>query len=246
MGFQSITVDTNGYLFHDFLNRVEPGEVDVISFSMDGATRKTNDAIRGGGCYDKCLAGIEQAKARGFSVSMIYTVSRDNIHELEMMVPLLERLRIHRFFIQVIGLRGKSAEQDKGGRYVSRSEWMNTVPPTARKIAELGIPVVYPKVYLEPGESFECAGVCADNYFIFPNGRVYRCPVCEDYSLHSLEFEENRLLETGRINEKDLFTLNIPEGCVMNKLVQPANLSYDEKGNPEYQVACCMLKEEIS
>jgi len=53
------------------------------------------------------------------------------------------------------------------------------------------------------------------------------------------------LLTTARINEGDLFGLTIPEGCVMNKLIQPGNLSYGSDGDPEYRVACCLLKEEI-
>jgi hypothetical protein len=53
------------------------------------------------------------------------------------------------------------------------------------------------------------------------------------------------LLNTTKINEDDLFELDIPEGCVMNKLIQPGNLSYNSDGKPEYRVACCMLKEEI-
>lgn len=47
MGFTSITVDTNGYLFHDILSKITPDELDYFSFSLDGATRKTNDLIRG-------------------------------------------------------------------------------------------------------------------------------------------------------------------------------------------------------
>jgi hypothetical protein len=48
-----------------------------------------------------------------------------------------------------------------------------------------------------------------------------------------------------KINETDLFHLTIPEGCVMNKIIQPHNISYDDKRLPRYQVACCMLKEEV-
>jgi hypothetical protein len=47
------------------------------------------------------------------------------------------------------------------------------------------------------------------------------------------------------INENDLFALDIPEGCVMNRLIQPGNLVYDADGVPAYRIACCMLKEEI-
>ena len=103
----------------------------------------------------------------------------------------------------------------------------------------------YPKVFLEEGEPFECAGNVADNYFIFPNGRVYRCPLCEDYPVHSLCFIEDRLAPVQGLTETNFFSLEIPEGCVMNKLIQPDNLSYDATGQPEYKIACCLLKEEV-
>ncbi len=250
LGFGSITVDTNGYLFHDILEKVHPGEVDTFSFSLDGATRATNDRIRGQGSFETCVDGIREAVARGFNASLIYTVSRANINELEKMIPLLGDLGVGRFFIQIIGLRGRSAGQEThtaadGQLQVTRNKWLETVPPVARMIAESGISVTYPKVFLDPDEKFECAGLVADNYFIFPNGRVYRCPLCEDYPIHSLAFEENQLVVAAGLNESDLFQLNIPEGCVMNKLVQPHNLIYREDGTPEYKIACCLLKEEL-
>ena len=246
LGFRSITVDTNGYLFHDILSRVSPREVDFFSFSLDGATRKTNDGIRGDGCFDACITGIQKTIAKGFAASLIYTVSRLNIHELEMMPSLLNELGIERFFIQVIGLRGKAAESStKANLQVTRAEWLKIVPPMAHKIARQGITVSFPKVYLDPEEKFECAGLVARNYFIFPNGRVYRCPLCEDLPIHSMAFKDNQLLKTAKLNESDLFALNIAEGCVMNKLIQPDNLSYTVGGVPEYKIACCLLKEEI-
>ena len=245
IGYHSITVDTNGYLFNDILSKVKPTDVDYFSFSLDGATAKTNDRIRGKGSYDTCLAGIRKAVLRGFSTSLIYTVSRANIHELDMMVQLIKNLGIERFFIQVIGLRGKSAEKGMETSQVLHSKWLETIPETAKKVAKLGITVTYPKVFLSPNELFECAGLVAENYFIFPNGRVYRCPLCEDFPIHSLKIKNNKLVETERINESDLFKLNIPEGCVMNKLIQPENLSYNKDGVPEYKIACCLLKEEV-
>ena len=248
LGFQSITIDTNGYLFHDILSKIDPQDLDYISFSLDGATRRTNDRIRGKGAHDACLAGIRKAVAGGFSTSLIYTVSRMNIHELAMMPSLLADLNINRFFIQIIGIRGKSvkAETDEARLQVSPGAWRDFIPEVAEEIARLGITVTYPRVFLAPDETFECAGLVAGNYFIFPNGRVYRCPLCEDYPIHSLVFKGNRLMRTGKINEMDLFHLNIPEGCVINRLVQPGNLTYAADGKPEYKIACCLLKEEIS
>ncbi|MGD2149467.1 MAG: radical SAM protein [Desulfobacterales bacterium] len=245
LGYNSITVDTNGYLFHDILSKVDPDMVDYFSFSLDGVTRKTNDMIRGKGCYDNCIAGIKKAILRGFTTSLIYTVSQMNFHEIDRIAPLLKNLGVDRFFIQVIGIRGKSADKSEGKLQVSRNDWLEIIPDAAQKIADLGITVTYPKVFLGPDEPFECAAKVAENYFIFPNGRVYQCPLCEDFPLHSKVFKGNLLLDTPKINESNLFDLNIPEGCVMNKLIQPGNLSYNNNGTPEYRVACCMLKEEI-
>jgi MoaA/NifB/PqqE/SkfB family radical SAM enzyme len=246
-GFNSITIDTNGFLFHDILDKVGPETVDFFSFSLDGATRKTNDAIRGQGSYDACINGIQKTVSAEFATSLIYTVSRANIDELVRMPALLSNLGVERFFIQVIGLRGKASRSGaRGALQVSRSEWLQTIPSLAQKIAALGITVSYPKVYLEPEEPFECAGRVARNYFVFPNGRVYQCPLCEDFPIHSLELKNNQLIPTAKLNESDLFELNIPEGCVMNKLIQPDNISYTVGGVPEYKIGCCLLKEEIS
>ncbi|MEJ2656757.1 MAG: radical SAM protein [Desulfobacterales bacterium] len=245
LGYSSITVDTNGYLFHDILSKVSPEDVDYFSFSLDGVNRKTNDMIRGKGSFDACIRGINRAVHKGFSTSLIYTVSAMNLHELDKIAPLLKDLKIDRFFIQVIGIRGKSAENRRNTLQVSSKDWLNIVPGAAQKIARHGITVTYPKVFLSIEELFECAGLVADNYFIFPNGRVYRCPLCEDYPLHSMMLKDNVLVDTPRINENDFFKLDIDEGCVMNKLIQPNNLSYTSNGATQYKIACCMLKEEI-
>lgn len=245
LGYRSVTVDTNGYLFNDILAKVTPQEVDYFSFSLDGATEDTNDRIRGKGSFRQCLTGIGQAVSREFKTSLIYTVSRTNIGELEKMPRLIKELGIDRFFIQVIGIRGKAADPSLEKMQTGREEWLRIVPGVARAAAAMGITTTYPKVYLSPEEPFECAGRVADNYFIFPNGRVYRCPLCEDFPVHSLVFGGDRLIPTDPINECDLFRLDIPEGCVMNKVIQSDNLSYREDGSPAYKIACCLLKEEI-
>ena len=248
LGYGSVTIDTNGYLFHDILARVTPQMVDYFSFSLDGPTAGVNDPLRGSGCFDACTRGIAAAKERGFSASLIYTVSRANIDYLDQMPPLLERLGIDRFFIQVIGVRGQwtdDAERCETLAQVDRDTWLSVVPRVAEDAAALGIPTTFPKVFLDPDEPFECAGLVADNYFIFPNGRVYRCPLCEDYPMHGMLIRDDRLAETPRINEMDLFPLSIPEGCVMNRIVQPRNLPAGS-GPPAYKIACCMLKEEIT
>lgn len=249
LGYASVTIDTNGYLFHDILARVTPEEVDCVSFSLDGASPATNDAIRGRGSFEACCRGLSSARARGFRTSLIFTVGRSNLAELARMGPLLEEAGVERFFIQVLGRRGRAAGGGPAApplERVSAAEWRARVPEAAAAIARRGIRVVYPKVFLDPAEPFACAGLTADNYFVFPNGRVYRCPLGEDHAIHALAFREDRLVAMPPINETDLFRLSIPEGCVLNKLVQPDTLEPASPGGPPPRIGCCLLKEEIA
>lgn len=245
MGF-AVTVDSNGYLFNDLLEKTSPQLLDYLSFSLDGPDADVNDPIRGKGVFDICTANIKKAVKIGYNVSLIYTVSRKNLTHLERMVPLLKELKVKKFFIQVIGLRGNSAEAStEETSQVTRQEWLGVVPMVAQSAAKEGIHVTYPKVFLEPDEHFQCAGNVAENYFVFPNGRVYQCPLCEDHPIHSYQIENGALNKIDGLREDNFFKLNISEGCVMNKLLQPDTIEYDKKGNPKYAISCCLLKQEI-
>ena len=245
----AVTVDSNGYLFNDLLEKTSPDLLDYLSFSLDGPDALVNDPIRGEGVFEVCTTNMRKAVKKNYNVSVIYTVSSLNIDHLHRMVPLLQEIGVKRFFIQVIGLRGNSAQESVGeqGWQVSPSQWLDIVPRVAAQAAEAGIHVTFPKVFLDPGEKFECAGLVTENFFIFPNGRVYRCPLCEDHPINALEIKENSLVpnQSVALTEDSFFQLNIEEGCVMNKLLQPDTLSYDKQGKPEHRISCCLLKQEI-
>ena len=244
LGYHTVTIDTNGYLHHDLLSKIGPEEA-VLSFSLDGPSPEINDPIRGEGVFETCSENLKKAAQMGFKISVIYTVSRLNIDHLHKMPQMLADWGVNRFFIQVIGLRGKSAGEASDNLQLTPEEWLATVPPIAEKAAGLGLDVIFPKVFLDPDETFECAGNVAENFFIFPNGRVYRCPLCEDHPLHAFNIKENKLVKNEGITEDQLFTLTIPEGCVMNKLLQPGNLSYNPDGSPKHRISCCLLKQQV-
>ena len=244
----AVTVDSNGYLFHDLLGSVSPKELDFLSFSLDGPDSAVNDPIRGESVFTTCTENLKKAVALGFNTSLIYTVSALNIDHLYRMPELLAELGVQRFFIQVIGLRGKpaSGKPGKGTVWqVDPQHWLDVVPQVARDVARAGIHVTYPKVFLEPDDEFHCAGRVAENFFIFPNGRVYQCPLCEDYPIHSFSIEDDQLIKRDGLYEDRFFTLDIPEGCVMNKLLQPDNIDYLPDGSPRHRISCCLLKQEV-
>jgi MoaA/NifB/PqqE/SkfB family radical SAM enzyme len=245
LGYRSVTVDTNGFLFNDFLDKVTSSDLDFLSFSLDGPTPAVNDPIRGTGVFEAGTVNLRKAAVKGFNVSLIYTVSRRNIDHLHLMPDLLVEWGVKRFFIQVIGIRGKPAKSGADKWQLTPDEWLDKIPPVAADAANKGITAIYPKVFLKQEENFECAGRVAENYFIFPNGRVYQCPLCEDYPVNAYRIEDDRLIKNDGILEDNFFTLEIPEGCVISKLLQPGNLQYDEEGKPLYRISCCLLKQEM-
>lgn len=268
LGYSTVTVDTNGYLFHDLLDHISPGDA-VLSFSIDGPDPAVNDPLRGEGVFDLCVANLKRAIDRGFDVSVIYTVQRSNLAHLHRMPALLEGLGVRRFFIQVIGIRGDAVHVEQAQRLLqiedaqhgaapaddaaaeargiqlTYDEWLTVVPPVARDAARRGMHVIYPKVFLDPDEPFTCAGLDADDFFVFPNGRVYLCPLGMDHPIHSFEIVEDALKPRDGITERDYFTLKIPEGCVINKLLQGDNIPYDEQGQPRHRISCCIHKNQI-
>ncbi|PIE56107.1 MAG: heme biosynthesis protein [Desulfobulbus propionicus] len=243
--YYAVTVDSNGYLFHDLLEKVTPAELDYLSFSLDGPDKEVNDAIRGKGSFEICTANLQRAVQLGFSTSLIYTVSSLNIDHLHRIVPLLKHWGVERFFIQVIGLRGNSASASETEWQVNPEHWLAVVPEVAKQAAAAGIHAIFPKVFLAEDDHFECAGNVAENFFIFPNGRVYQCPLCEDYPIHSYEIIDDQLLHRSGVNEDRLFTLDIAEGCVINKLLQAETIDYLPDGTPRHRISCCLLKQEI-
>ena len=244
----AVTIDSNGFLFNNLLDRVTPEELDFLSFSLDGPDPEINDPIRGDHVFETCTDNLRKAVKRGFRTSLIYTVSNLNIDHLHRMPSLLAKWGVERFFIQVIGLRGKTASTTPDHTtnwQVDPDHWLKVVPHVAEETARLGVHVTFPKVFLEPGEQFQCAGQVAENFFIFPNGRVYQCPLCEDYPIHSYQIQNNQLIQHEGINEDRFFPLSIPEGCVMNKLLQVDNIEYLDDNTPRHRISCCLLKQEI-
>ena len=62
LGYDSITIDSNGYLFHDLLENIEPQEA-VLSFSLDGPDPQVNDPIRGQGVFTTCTVSSYRSSA---------------------------------------------------------------------------------------------------------------------------------------------------------------------------------------
>lgn len=67
-----ISIVTNGTLFHDELyDELSKGIVKVVSFSLEGITAYSNDAIRGTGVFDKVMSAANELKEKTLSTKKV-------------------------------------------------------------------------------------------------------------------------------------------------------------------------------
>ncbi len=65
-----------------------------IQISIDGACAETHDAIRGSGQFAKSVQAIELLKRMGFTVSMMFTISKGNMNEALDVIDLARALDV--------------------------------------------------------------------------------------------------------------------------------------------------------
>lgn len=82
-------------LFHLFDNPLWQG----VSFSLDGGTRETHDAIRGEGSFDRVLAGIAICRTHKKETVVQSVIHRGNRHELETLASLCSKMDVTRFHL---------------------------------------------------------------------------------------------------------------------------------------------------
>lgn len=60
-----------------------------VQVSLEGACRETNDSVRGEGSFDNTLSAIRHLRASGIEVSVMTTLTRNNMHEVTDLTVLL-------------------------------------------------------------------------------------------------------------------------------------------------------------
>ena len=78
-----LSIVTNGLLVKHYIQQIKESNADCVSLSLDGATAKTHDYLRGvDGAFDKTLEAINLLKKEKLPVSVITTVSKINFYEI--------------------------------------------------------------------------------------------------------------------------------------------------------------------
>lgn len=93
---------TNGLLLNRRFLDLMPGRFCWLGISVDGASKTVYERIRAGASWQKLMSNLEAVAShpmRDFPVSLVFTIMRDNLHELRAMRELASsrgfRLSVH-------------------------------------------------------------------------------------------------------------------------------------------------------
>lgn len=88
---------TNGTLLtRENVKRLEESGCDFVQISLDGL-RETHNRFRGIDCYDRVIEGIKNAVKSRMAVGIATCVTRYNIHEVDALIDLAEKLGADQF-----------------------------------------------------------------------------------------------------------------------------------------------------
>ncbi len=93
-----IVITTNGALINpELAGKITQAQIDHLQISLDGATEKTHDSIRGEGTFVKTTEAIKtlgKIKKGGLSLGLSFTVTRSNYKEMLSFLDLARTLGV--------------------------------------------------------------------------------------------------------------------------------------------------------
>ncbi len=104
---------SNGYVVNnDTIDLLKAVGINYLGFSLDGATAKTHDYIRGKeGVFEHLMWVFKTLKANGFKIAVVSTIHKGNIHELDGIKNVLLDYGVDVWQIQTANIRGRMPKE---------------------------------------------------------------------------------------------------------------------------------------
>jgi len=211
-GYRQVMINSNG-LLERTIDRIAPEKLHYISFSLDGASAQTHDAIRGAGMFDQTVPCIRSTVAAGYPVRLICTISQLNIGDAPRLLSLADELGVNMVNFHVFSEEGRGIANAESWS-LSPQEWIDFYEHLESIKDNYRTSIWYPPTYAtrERLDKYVdagfrgCVGASLDRLSIFPDGRAYVCSVLFDEPMHFASMTDQGLRLNRQQNEFELFT----------------------------------------
>lgn len=197
--FERILLQTNGMLFTD-ADAAELHEFDFpglsIQISIDGASAKSHDLIRGNGSCEGAVAGIKRLVCAGLGdrITLFFTEMRHNLLEFPELLKLAETYSIRSVTAGALVLSGRAREDSTVRppdleQYLTLLDRFDADPEFRERYGRIGS-----AAFLQWNGNSVRTESCtfAENPYLTPDGTLYPCVLC-----HAVNYSVQGVFEKG-------------------------------------------------
>ncbi len=227
IGFEQITLDTNGLFNQKVLDQITPEIFDEVCISLDGATEGLNNRTRPNSDLEIIVQNIKASQNRGIRVAINSVLGRLNISELKFLPKLLSELEVQNWYIQSVMSFGRAREIRNVE--LSEDEWDKAFKEITEESRKYDVNTIYPNIYSPKRDNFSCQGKENKVFLVDTVGRIYRCPIFIDTDMYKYRIIGKKIVENKEKNEQDYYDMgcsscpyelsenNRKIGCFMDK-----------------------------
>jgi len=215
-GLQTVRIITNGTSpFLHFLNRYRYSRLPHISFSIDGATADTHEAVRGVGTFRQLLESMQAAQRRGYIISGITSIGNHNKHELPAILALANLFSLRYLTMHYVSARGNATPQ----MVIPPNEWLSIMRQIVELSRNFDLEIRFEQTFVPKSARLEtlpssrriCVVRSLGNLMFYPDGRVFICGLfLGQPGMHSFVWDGKRLLPNTGWSERELCKSEIP------------------------------------
>ncbi|MCP4358683.1 MAG: radical SAM protein [Chloroflexi bacterium] len=220
IGYRQLIVDTNGILQYPLPDNLCLPERLIVRFSIEGATAKTHERVRGKGTFVKTLRTLQRVVADGIRTEITFTINGLNINEIESMVKRFRDEGISEINFHFLSLMGNGRDNQQLG--LSPEAILYAQEQLDRLKEMCGISLRYPRLLVreedlrqEVDQGCGCRIFKTDTLLIFPGGETHACPLEITPSLQQQIKVEGRQPFSGCPLSWRLLPAGVPKGYVM-------------------------------
>ncbi len=202
-GFKTVATQTNAMLVtEEHVSALQ--ELDcpglVLQISLDGASNRTHDLVRGDGAFERALAGIRRLVDGGLGrhISIFFTEMRHNLEELPALMELADSLGIASITSGSLVLCGRAEKDDVVAppdpeQYMRLLHLYETDPVFHDLYERIG--TTAPLEWLKgDAHRTECC-TFVENPYLTPGGKLFPCLLC-----HADDFAVTDVYEKGLVS----------------------------------------------
>lgn len=225
---ERVTLITNGTLITEEIAEKLSNLKLAIQVSLDGASKETQDFIRGKDSYEKTLKGLQNLVAHNANVRVAMTIMKRNMDEIQEMADLVKNLGVKYLHFPTLQVKGRAKKYEPVLRL--EEEDMVAAVMEMHKLSQAGDIIITVERNIQEeldtlGQKDLC-GAGSSLVSVAADGNVYPCA-----GLHEDEFC------AGTIREKSLKEI-WKESEVFKKLRQLSVLDIEKCSSCELKFIC--------